>query len=204
MLRNLREVDEVTVEAVGPRFDLEKVLSDALPIVRSILNRAAIRDPFVPVAYCASGDGWEPFDECMYDAIASGFRGVFREGLVADEFFYAIHRSPLYLALALLGYEALYRVSGAHMTSMGESWEHLDLTPKIVIAPCRPDDWIRQRDVKFLSSTLAAMGSEADACCISDGYGRVTQYVIAFPHAAYGAGEGPLRLSVFKDEEGSP
>lgn len=213
MIEKLKHVDDDTVSAVGPRFDLEKVLEVALGILRTLSRRADMRfgaGGEDPVFAFNDDDRSRPFDDESYGLIADGFRQCREQKY--DVTLYACEvRFGLFMAdLYLMGFDCLHGPVGNCLTDVDLDWSELDPTPvMLVMMGMGMVDAIVGAPREFLMKTLESYMSAGVTLDSYDIDGDDVAFIVRFPHEAFGAGRGPIRICrylhpVLRDGEESP
>lgn len=205
MISKLKELSEDTMLAHGPRFDLEKVLAAGSGILRTLIGRAQMRFPDAEAMAITSETEDFPGTVESLDEMEAVFRKAKADWYDAADLHFYVHFGPYLATWAPLGFDALYGPTGNCLTSNEANWEDLDPTPVLFFmdreTPFRP---MGPKATKFLRETLGDEGSsgihldyvphEADAEIV----------VARFPHDAFGAGSGRIRICRYVDEEDWP
>lgn len=197
MIRNLKESGSDTVQAVGPRFDLEKVIGAAVPLVRSIVARAAMvhSDPR-PTIIRLGDETPAPLDAGGLDRMAEEFRAHRRGVHDASDFSFAVGVADLTLDVCLLGREFLVGRGAWMRTNDGSRPTDLDSTPVILA-------YHREGPLTPLSNRGKGLIAHSVRPYVAHGVTVVwlppaedEQYFadIRFPHAAFGDGTGTIRV----------
>lgn len=202
MISKLREIDEDVVAAEGPRFDLDEVLDAALGILRTLSGRAEMRYPGHPPPLFGHFRDAElrPFDEAGYAEIADEFREAKRTAFDVTDFDCVVEFGPFAADMYLLGFEALHGPLNNCVTTFDMSWEHLDPTPVILLMMRHGMiDRLGTAQQAFLENALKThlwRDIEWELWDVrQDGDGiEARAFVIRFPHDAFGAGRGPIRI----------
>ena len=191
MITNLEIVDDDHARAFGQKFDVPRVLSAMIAFVEASVATIRAAAPHVPMTFRVVGDGDASFPvdgdayarlraECGRDLRrwdAADFCGIFKFGTIA-------------IRLYPLGSEHLQRYGSAPPTTVDEtSWRDLDTTPVIRFMPSSGGMPFLEPTGVALARNLVALHAPSDTKCSLDGVPT-----LRFPHAAYGAGLGDLRV----------
>ena len=191
MITNLEILDDDTARAFGQKFDVPRVLEAMIAFVEASVSTIRAAAPHAPMAFRIVGDGDVSFPvdgdayarlraECGRDLRrwdAADFCGIFKLGTIA-------------LKLYPLGGEHLQRYGSAPSTLIDEtSWRDFDPTPIIKFMPSSGGMPFLSPQGVELARGLVALHAPADAKPSMDGVPT-----LRFPHAAYSAGLGDLRI----------
>lgn len=205
MISKLKELSEDTMLAVGPRFDLEKVLAAGSGILRTLIGRAQMRFPDAQPLTIVSEMEEFPASVESLDEMEAVFRKVKADWYDAADLHYYVQFGPYLATWAPLGFDALYGPAGNCLTSSEANWEDLDPTPVLFFMnrdlPFQP---MGSKATKFLREILvdeASSGVHVD-CVPHDGDAEIV--VARFPHDAFGIGSGEIRVCRYVDEEHWP
>lgn len=206
MISKLRELSDDTMLAVGPRFDLEKVLAAGSGILRTLVGRAQMRFPDAePLSLVSETPEEIPASADGLEEIEAIFRGLKKARYDAADLHFYVQFGPFIATWAPLGFDALYGQAANCLTSSEANWSDLDPTPVL---------FLMNRDRPFFP-----MGSKATAFLkeiLGDGKmdGVQVDYVpydadadivvIRFTHDAFGDGRGQLRIRRYISEEDWP
>lgn len=202
MISKLRELDSRTLTAIGPKFDLEKVLETGQRVLKTLFGRASMRFPDQLPATLETEPGMSAeFDDVALELLAETFRQIHRDAYDAADLSVCLSFGPYLATWSPLGMSALYGPIGNCVTIFEEPWEDLLTTPMIML---------HRRDAPF-----TAMGRAATKFLVetlrSEPYGTAVDFlpddidaeavVITFPHATFGAGEGRIRICRYLAED---
>ena len=195
MIEKLRELNEETLTAIGPKFDLDKVLLTGRQILLRLMGRATMRFPEAeqPAMEMAEGPP-KPLDDFALGVVADLYRELARTAFDVCDLCVHATFGPYLATWSPLGISALYGVVGNCVTIFEEDWKDLDPTPTIMLhSKERPFAPMGREQTRFLLESLspAPYGTEIDF--ITDEVDADT-VIIRFPHDAFGAGRGPLRI----------
>ncbi len=203
MIKKLRVLDDHTLVAEGLKFDLGKVLETSLPALRVLIRRTGMRFPGQgPTTFQAEEDeAPRLLDDAGWEEIEEMFRESKREAYDVADFFYTVFFGPFAAHLYLLGFEALHGPHVNCVTSYGQNWEDLDTSPLILIrmrdgAECPIDD----ESLVFLRRTLEPLREKG---VTFEPWTRLELHFFGlhFPHAAFGAGDGRIRICRYLEVE---
>ncbi len=196
MIEYLQDADAHTVLAIGPRFDLEKVLSAAGTLVRVLIGRCLMCFPEEPPAeFChVHESGTRPYGADSWTEIAEAFRDAKRRSYDVTDFHWIIGTGPIAVHLFLLGLEALHGPGTCCQTSLGNFWEHLNPAPVLLFrmregAETEIPPSLRSALERLLPN-LIGMGLESAEV----GYGGLSFCGVHFDPDVFGAGRGSLRI----------
>ena len=205
MISKLKELSEDTMLAVGPRFDLEKVLAAGSGILRTLIGRAQMRFPEAEALTIVSEMEEFPASVESLDEMEAVFRKVKADWYDAADLHYYVQFGPYLATWAPLGFDALYGPAGNCLTSSEANWEDLDPTPVLFFMnrdlPFQP---LGPKATRFLREILvdeASSGVHVD-CVPHDGDAEIV--VARFPHDAFGSGSGEIRVCRYIDVEDWP
>lgn len=205
MITKLKELSEDTMLAVGPRFDLEKVLAAGSGILRTLIGRAQMRFPDAPVLTIVSEMEEFPASVESLDEMEAVFRKAKKDWYDAADLHFYVHFGPYLATWAPLGFDALYGPTANCLTSSEANWEDLDPTPVLFFMNRdRPFQPMGPKATKFLKETLgdeASSGAQVDYVP-HDADAEIV--VVRFTHDAYGDGSGQIRIVRYVDEEDWP
>jgi hypothetical protein len=196
VISKLREIDEEAVEAVGPRFDLTKVLAEALGILRTLMNRSAMRFPESdPPTYAFSDSDAEPFDDGSFDLIAAGFEECKRVRYDATLYSCEVQFGPFMADLYPLGFDCLHGPVGNCLNDHDLDWSQLDPTPvMLVMMRMGMIDAIVGTPREFLMKTLESYQAAGVTLDAYDVDGDDLAFQVRFPHETFGDGIGTIRI----------
>lgn len=205
MISKLKELSEDTMLAEGPRFDLEKVLAVGSALLRTLIGRAQMRFPEAePMTIVSEMEEFPAAVESL-DEMEAVFRKVKVDWYDAADLHYYVQFGPYIATWAPLGFDALYGPRANCLTSSEANWEDLDPTPVLFFMnrdqPFHP---LGVKATKFLRETLGdehAQGIHVDYVP-HDVDAEIV--VVRFPHDAFGAGRGEIRVCRYIDEEDWP
>jgi hypothetical protein len=203
MISKLRDGNEDMVRAVGLKFDLEKVLTTALGIVRNLVGRSAMRFPNCAPPTFASVHEREQrlFGDEGYEEIAASFREARRQAYDVTDYYYLVAFGPFAAHLHLLGFEALFGPVSNCQTTFGLNWEDLDPTPIVLIRMREGAEVeIDRRHREFLERML---GSLRDKGVQAECWERAGMqfFGLRFPHDVFGQGQGVIRICRYLESE---
>lgn len=197
MLRNLKETGSDTILAEGPRFDLEKVIGIAVPLVRSMVVRSTMLETgHEPLIIRLGDEVPAPLGADGLDRMAEEFRAHRRGVHDASDFSFAVGIADLTLDVCLLGREFLVGRGARMRTNDGSKPADLDPTPAILV-------YHRQGPLTPLSNRGKGLIVHSVRSYFAHGVTVVwlpptedEQYFadIRFPHDAFGDGTGEIRV----------
>jgi hypothetical protein len=197
VISKLREIDDDTVGALGPRFDLPKVATTALGILRTLMRRAEMRFPGgdPPTFAFSFDDEPRPFDDEAAGVIAGAFDECKRLSYDVTLFGCEVRFGPFMADLYLLGFDCLHGPVGNCVTEYDLDWNQLDPTPLMLVMMRQGMiDAIVGTPRDFLQKTLETLMASGIELETHDSDGDDLAIGIRFPHAAFGDGQGPLRI----------
>ncbi len=197
MISKLREIDDDTVRALGPRFDLQKVAAAAWSILRTLMLRAEMRFPGSdpPTFAFPDDDAPRPFEDGSFDLIAGVFAECKRGKYDVTLFGCEVHFGPFMADLYLLGFDCLHGPVGNCVTEYDLDWNQLDPTPLMLVMMRQGMiDAIVGTPRDFLQKTLETFMTSGIELETHDSDGDDLAIAVRFPHAAFGDGQGPLRI----------
>lgn len=197
MISKLREIDEDAVEAVGPRFDLPKVLAAEFGILRTLMNRAEMRFPGgdSPTFAFPDDDEPRPFDDDSFDAIAGVFEECKRVRYDATLYSCEVQFGPFMADLYPFGFDCLHGPVGNCLTDHELDWSRLDPTPgMLVMMRMGMIDAIVGTPREFLVKTLETYMKDGVTLDSYDIDGDDVAFMVRFPHETFGDGIGPIRI----------
>src|SRR5688572_2080073 len=188
--------------AVGPRFDLEKVLAAGSGVLRTLIGRAQMRFPEAETLTIVSEMEEFPASVESLEAMEAVFRKVKTDWYDAADLHYYVQFGPYLATWAPLGFDALYGPAGNCLTSSEANWEDLDPTPVLFfMSRDRPFQPMGRKETKFLQEIL---GDEPSGGVQVDyvPHDVDAEIVVArFPHDAFGDGHGQIRVCRYIDAE---
>lgn len=197
MIEKIKHVDDDTVTAVGPRFDLDKVLDAAMGILRTLQRRAAMRfkDDDEPTFSFANDDQSKPFDDESYGLISAVFRDCKATQYDVTMFSCEVRFGPYMCDLYLMGFDCLHGPVGNCLTDRDMDWTDLDPTPALLVMMSRGMvDPIVGSHHDFLTKTLDSYLSQGILWEPYDDTGEELAFCVRFPHETFGAGRGKIRI----------
>jgi len=197
VISKLRELDDDTVTAIGPRFDLSKVLTAAWGILRTLMNRSNMRFPEEdpPTFAFPYDDDQRPFDDDSMDGIAAVFEECKREKYDVTLFSCEVQFGPFMTDLYLLGFDCLHGPVGNCVTEYDLNWDQLDPTPvMLVMMRMGMVDAIVGTPREFLKKTLESFMPQGVTLDAYDNDGDDLAIAVRFPHETFGDGHGPIRI----------
>lgn len=204
MISKLRTLNDDTVVAEGPMFDLEKVLETAMMTLRALVRWCAMKFPDAdpPTIHHVHERDLRPYEDGSCDEIAAVFRRAKAQSYDVTDFHYMVAFGPFAAHLHLLGFEALHGPQNNCETTFGLNWEDLDPTPIILIRVREGAEIpIGERDREFLERMLGNLegrkGVELEGWILSG----MHFYGIRFPYADFGAGDGRIRICRYLDDD---
>ncbi len=211
-LTKLRELDDDTLIADGPKFDLTKVTETALGILRTLLGRAMMRFPKSdpPTFSFAFDDAERAFDEESYAQIAYVFDECKLTKYDVTLFSCEVRFGPFMADLYLLGFDCLHGSVKNCLTDHDLDWSDLDPTPVMIVMMRRGMiDPIEETHHEFLSKALDGFLPQGITWDLYDSGVDDLAIQVRFPHAAFGLGAGPMRIcrylhKILRDGEGEP
>ncbi|MFA5854354.1 MAG: hypothetical protein WC866_04710 [Patescibacteria group bacterium] len=203
MLKKLRELDNDTVIADGPKFDLPKVIEVAFAILRTLYQRAMMRFPnSEPPTYAfAFEDGEHPFGDESYAAIDYIYDDCKITRFDAVPLCCSVYFGPFMIDLYLLGHDSLNGPMINCLTDYDLNWDELDPTPVLyVMMRDGMTDPFDEPQYNFLRQVLEGFlprGITWDAYQPND---RDQAVQVRFPHETFGKGVGPIKISRYLHE----
>lgn len=198
MIEKIKHVDDDTVSAVGPRFDLDKVLEAALGILRTLSRRADMRfgaGGEDPVFAFNDEDAPRPFDDESYGLIAAGFKQCREQKYDVTLYACEVLFGPFMVDLYLMGFDCLHGPVGNCLTDLDLNWTDLDPTPTMFVMMGRGMiDPIVGAHRDFLAKTLDSFKPQGIVWDPYDDAPEDLAFAVRFPHEAFGAGRGPIRI----------
>ena len=203
MISKLRELDEATFTAVGPKYDLEKVLEAGRSVLLPIIGRSAMRFPDAPAAAFEIGPGESaPADPEAFATFIETFREINREAFDATDLSLSLAFGPYLATWSPLGVAALYGRINNCVTTFEQPWEDLDVTPTLLLqsrdAPYRR---MGRPATRFLVETLGP-GPYGTEVLFDPDEDDAHLTAVRFPHDAFGAGSGRIRIHRYLKEPG--
>lgn len=203
MLSRLKELDEETLAAVGPRYDLEKVLGTGRSVLLTLIGRSAMRFPGEPpAAFDIGPDETAPATPEGFEPLLATFREIGRDAFDVTDLSLTLTFGPYLATWSPMGVAALYGAVNNCVTTLDQPWEDLDVTPTLLIqSRLAPFPRMGRAPTRFLVETLGAepYGTEVFFDPDED---DAHMAVIRFPHGAFGAGTGRLRIHRYAKEPG--
>lgn len=203
MIERLRDIDEDTVQAIGMKFDLEKVLETTLTTVRALIGWAAMRFPDCepPTFLDVHEQEPRPFDDAGYEEIATAFREAKRHSYDVTDYHYAVTFGPFAAHLHLLGFEALHGPVTNCQTTFDLSWEDLDPTPIILIRMrTGAEVEIDRLHRTFLERMLGGLREKGVQAEHWERAG-LRFFGLRFPYADFGEGHGKIRICRYLESD---
>ncbi|WKZ28775.1 MAG: hypothetical protein QY323_04555 [Patescibacteria group bacterium] len=197
MIRKLRDLDESTVLADGPLFDLPKALACALAILRTLMQRAQMRFPDSdPPTYMFASEGVElPFEDESPGYIAWTFEECKFTRYDVAPLYYEVQFGPFMAHLYLLGFDCLVGPTINCQTRFELNWDRLDPTPLMLIMPREGlTEAFEQEELAFLTKHFAGSLPAGVIWNPTETEEDGSALAIHFPHAAFGKGEGTMRI----------
>ena len=193
MITNLEIRDDDTAEAFGQKFDVGRVLDAMIAFLKAFTGDVVAADrSIVPtIRFSGDRDRTAPLDGDGYARLRRETLAHARTHDVAADCA-RVDAGPFALRVYALGRDDLQRYGrdGVPMTIGEADWRDLDPTPVIDLTPSRGMPIFSERAselVRELVLTHAPEGSKPD-------FSRIPS--LRFPHAAFGAGLGTLRISL--------
>lgn len=198
MIEKIKHVDDDTVTAVGPRFDLDKVLDVAMGILRTLQRRAAMRgfkDDDEPSFAFEMDDRPRPFTDESFDLIAAVFKDCREKQFDVTKFGCEVRFGPYLCDLYLMGMDCLHGPVGNCLNDRDQDWSDLDPTPILMVMMSRGMvDPIVDPHRDFLTKTLDSFLPQGVLWDPYDETGEELAFCVRFPHEAFGSGRGTLRI----------
>ena len=196
MIEDLKLAGEDVATAVGERYDLAKVLDAAEAFLRGFVAEVALScavptRPIFRFAY----DAELPLDEAGYAALRRWYSGINARHDVIDANASAVV-GPFRVSLRLLGDDDLFLAEGdaEPVTISGAPWRTLDPEPNLVVMPSGGSSPLF--DPGAPDTVHALVRKHAPAGTDASGVARIPG--LRFPHAAFGAGRGTLRIALMR------
>lgn len=204
MIEKLKHIDEDTVSAIGPRFDLDKVIDAALGIVRTLQGRASMRfseEDAPTFAFNNDDDQERPFDDDSFGLIKALFKECSETAYDVTLFGCSIRFGPFLADLYLMGFDCLHGPVGNCLTDRDLNWDELDPTPVMIVMMGRGMiDPIVGAHHDFLTKTLDSFRSQGIVWEPFDAYPEDLAFAVRFPHEAFGAGRGRIRICRYEHD----
>ena len=196
MIRFIRKIDAGTVLAHGLRYDADRVRTAMLDVLRALVSAAVKADPKAdPVFRLKGHDKTWWLNAAGYASITSFFRGQ-KERWDCDDQWCEVLAGSYRIRLHPLGDHA-HLSHGVLKSITGQPLTEDDIVPHLFVYKVgkvadfllAPDQQILVTEVftGFLPTGVAFTRSP-------DGTVGATG-TLTFPHAAFGAGEGEIRIS---------
>lgn len=193
MISNLEILDDRTALAFGQKFDVPRVLEAAVAFLKPFATEIVAAAPHIhpTIRFPGDGDRLDPLDE-------DGYARLRRESIGpgnlwdVDATSARVDVGTIRLRLHLRGSDDLQRIGQGVPTLIGEApWEELDPTPFIGFQPAHGS--IPLFSDKALTLVQKLIRRHAPEGTLPD-FDRTP--ALRFPHHAYGAGLGTLRISL--------
>lgn len=197
MISKLREVDDATVAALGPRFDLPKVAATATGILRTLMGRSEMRfsDVDPPTFAFTFDEAARPFDDESVGMIMAAFEECKRDTYDATLFSCEVRFGPFMVDLYLLGMDCLHGPVINCLTDCDLNWDQLDPTPVMMVMMREGMiDAIVGPHREFLCKTLESFLPSGITLDGHDFDGDDLAFLVRFPHEAFGDGRGTIRI----------
>ncbi len=198
MLKNLQDAGEHMVTAFGPRFDLEKVLTTALGILKTLHGRARMRFP------CSGSEEFSftcdedarVLNDASWEEIHGFYRTCRETEYDVTQFGCDISIGPFCIDLYPLGNDCLRGWADNCQTDSGDDGEKLDPTPRMFVMARRATiDPIDRVHADFIERILSSFKSHGiDYSSLESDEDERLAYEVRFPHGAFGDGYGHLRI----------
>jgi len=199
MIANLKIVDDETATANGEKYDLVKVLDAAEEFLRRFAGMTALSAPAMP-RFLRFGQDEIPLDDAGYEVVRAFYVRAARRHDAVDAGVSAIV-GPFRVMLKLLGDDDLFLREGESepVTISDAHWSGLTHEPKITVMPASGANPLFELGsidaVRALVRAAAPEGTEAVGPNLPG---------IRFPHAAFGAGTGRLRIALTRVPKEDP
>lgn len=192
MITDLKIVDDDTATAFGQRFDVPRVLEAGIAFIKAFAAEVApAADEPPSLRFKGDGDRRQPLDE---DAFARLRRETLRIAKAWDVTTECARADigPFALRFYPLGREDLQRfgADGTPMLVAETSWDDLDPTPMIDFTPIKGMPLFGRKGLALLKELVprhAPPGTRFDCGTVP---------CLRFPHHAFDAGYGTLRISL--------
>jgi hypothetical protein len=204
VIEKLRERDKATLTAIGPKFDLEKVLATGRSLLMALFGRSSMRFPDEPTPTIElEADQRTLLDGMAVGMVVDMFREFGQEAFDAADLHVYLSFGPYLATWAPFGISALHGPIGNCTTIFDEPWEQIDVTPTILLM-CRekPYQAMGRPATKLAAETLRAdpRGTELT---FSPHDVDAEVVLIRFPHDAFGVGRETIRICRYLDEDGA-
>lgn len=192
MIADLKIIDEDTAAGFGQKFDVSRTLEAGIGFLKAFAAEVAPASDEKPsLRFKGDGDRRQPLDEDAYARLRRETRAIARIWDVTNEFVRA-DIGPFRLRFYPLGREDLqrYGADGTPTLVTEQPWHELDPTPVIDFTPPTGLPFFGPRGLallKELTMRHAPPGTRPDFSSIP---------ALRFPHYAFGAGFGALRISL--------
>lgn len=192
MITNLEIVDDDTAKAFGQKFDVERVLEATIAFLKAFTARLEAADAGIraSIRFPGDGDRSAPLDE---DAFARLRRETILIGRTwdVDAACSRVDAGPFRMRLYLRGRDALQRYGGGEPFLITEaSWRDLDPTPVFDFTPVAGMPIFGPKALALVKGLIVAHAPEG----VKTDFGITPN--LRFPHRAFGAGLGDLRISL--------
>lgn len=201
MIRDIRWLGGGVCQAVGPAFDLDQVLEVMISMGRVFVNRYRMTDSeAVPSIFWYRDDGRIVGDAWLGEKslawIGSSFRAMAAKFYNVCDFTFIIRVGPLAAALRPLGVESLVKTPYGFRTDQRRAAENIELTPTIVFFNHEARGRLMsEKERRLVTNIVAPFAGQGVDFKVDPADGLVPPTCLArFPHARFGAGEGPLRI----------
>lgn len=198
MLKRIRDLEDDTVIADGPKFDLAKVTETALSVLRALQKRviACFPDETAHTVAFSSDDKECPLDEQGYLMIDWVFSDCQVTKYDVTPYSCSVYLGPFAIDLYLLGIDCLHGPMISCTTDDDLPWNELDPTPVMSLMMKRAlIDPFDEAHFNFLRRTLDGFRSQGvEWHVLEEEGGQAMAFTVRFPHAAFGKGFGPLRI----------
>lgn len=192
MITNLEIPDDETSLAFGQRFDVPGVLEAMIAFLKPLVVEIVSAAPHIrpTIRFAGDGDRTAPLDDDAYARLRRETLAYARRwdvlGYVAR-----VDVGTFQLRLCPLGRDGLQRIGACEPTLVSEEdWRDLDPTPIVEFRPVTGFPLFEGKAlslVELLTRRHAPPGTKPD-------FERVP--TLRFPHRAFGAGLGTLRISL--------
>lgn len=198
MIRYIKKIDAETVLAHGPRYDADRVRTTMMDVLRALVSAVSQADPKVDPIFRLKGHekAWR-LNAAGYATIASFFRGQKERWDCDDQWCEAVV-GEYRIRLHPLG-DNVYLRYGSLWSITNQALTGDDIVPNMnVYKVGKGADFLLTQEQRILVTEVFAgflpTGTEFDRVRDLGIVGAMG--TLKFPHAAFGEGEGEIRVRV--------
>ena len=198
MIRLIRTLDAETVLAHGPRYDADRVRTAMMDVLRALVSAVIAADPKAdPVFRLKGHDKTWRLNAAGYASIASFFRGQ-KERWDCDDQWCEVFVGSYRVRLHPLG-DNVFLNHGRLLSITNAPVSDDDVVPHLFVYKVgKGADFLLEPEQRILVTEVFAgflpMGTAFDRALHQGTVGATG--TLTFPHAAFGAGEGEIRVHV--------